>query len=268
MTKFANKTVLITGAANGLGRKMALEIGRQGAHAILWDIDAKGLEKVASELSSIGAKATHYCCDLSNKDEIYDCAKKVQNTSGTPDIIINNAGIVSGKSFLELSDEKIEKTILVNTLAPIWLVKFFLPEMMARKSGHIVNISSAAGTIGVAGLADYCASKFGIFGFHESLRNELKKKKIPIQTTVVCPYYINTGMFEGVKTRFPWILPILEENKVVQKILLAIQKNRPCLMMPWIVYAVMPLRILPVGMFDWIARFLGIHTGMEEFHGR
>ncbi len=268
MTEFSGKKVLITGAAGGLGEKMALEIARQGACLILLDIAMDRLQKVAAEIVSLGAKVSCYRCDLSQKEEIYDCSKKIQADVGTPDIIINNAGIVSGKSFLDTSDDKIEKTFLVNTLAPIWLVKFFLPEMIARRTGHIVNISSAAGTIGVAGLADYCGSKFGLFGFDESLRNEFKKKRIPIHTTIVCPYYINTGMFDGVKTRFPWILPILDESRVVQKIVHAIKKNRACLMMPWIVYAVMPLRIFPVSIFDWIAQFLGIHTGMDEFKGR
>lgn len=82
-------------------------------------------------------------------------------------------------------------------------MKAFLPDMMERNHGHIVNIASSAGLVGVTGLADYCASKFAAVGFDESLRFELEYlKKDGIHTTVVCPFFINTGMFEGAKTRF------------------------------------------------------------------
>ena len=100
--------------------------------------------------------------------------------------------------------------------------------MIERNRGHIVTIASAAGLIGVPRLTDYCATKFAAVGLDESLRVELKQRGSAIRTTVVCPYYIDTGMFEGVKTRFSFLLPILKEQKVVDKILRAIEgESRP-----------------------------------------
>lgn len=101
----------------------------------------------------------------------------------------------------------------MNTTAHFWTVKTVLPTMMARDSGHIVTIASIAGWVGVNGLADYCASKFGAVGFDESLRFELRAMRKRIKTTCICPYFINTGMFDGASSKFPLLLPILSECK-------------------------------------------------------
>lgn len=100
----------------------------------------------------------------------------------------------------------------INTTAHFWTVREFLPEMIKKNHGHVVTIASIAGWIGVRGLADYCASKFGAVGFDESLRFELRALKSNVKTTCICPYFINTGMFDGVKSKFPLLFPILTEG--------------------------------------------------------
>jgi len=268
MTQFARKKVLITGGGSGIGRLMAGKIAGKGATVIIWDIDEKKLSHVESELKKLGCNLFAYICDVSDRQKVYCTAQQVKKDTGKVDILINNAGIVSGKPLLECTDEQIEKTFQVNSLALIWTIRAFLPDMINDNQGHIVNISSAAGLIGTAGLVDYAASKFAAFGIDESIRVELKKNGSKVRTTVVCPYYINTGMFEGVKTRFSWLLPILDENFVAEKIVHAIEKNRTRLIMPWIVYAVLPLRMLPTSAFDFLAGLLGVHDTMSEFKGR
>ena len=106
------------------------------------------------------------------------------------------------------------------------------------------------------------------FGFDESLRMEFKMRKMNIRTTVICPYFINTGMFEGVKTRFPQLLPILEEDVVAKKIVKAIESDKARLIMPGLVYSSWVMRYLPVSMFDWVSSFLGVSTAMDDFIGR
>jgi all-trans-retinol dehydrogenase (NAD+) len=140
--------------------------------------------------------------------------------------------------------------------------------MIERKSGHIVTISSAGGIIGVRGLADYCASKFAAVGFDESLRMELKRIKSPIRTTIVCPFFIDTGMFKGVKTRFPLLLPILKPEPAVKRIVKAVLRNRKRLIMPPFANSVLFLRIFPPGVMDALAGFFGINHAMDEFTGR
>ncbi len=137
--------------------------------------------------------------------------------------MINNAGIVNGKKLLANEDYKmIEKTIAVNTTSHHYTVKEFLPEMMRKNEGHIVSIASMAGHFGVNGLVDYCASKFGAVGFNESLRLELRSSRSKVKTTCICPFYINTGMFDGVKSKFPILLPILEESYAARRIVNAV----------------------------------------------
>jgi all-trans-retinol dehydrogenase (NAD+) len=105
-------------------------------------------------------------------------------------------------------------------------------------------------------------------GFDEALRLELKRQKINVRTTVVCPYYIDTGMFEGVKTRFPFLLPILKPEYVVNRIIKAIRRNRRRLIMPRFVTVSYLVRILPVPVFDALISFFGINKTMDEFEGR
>lgn len=157
----------------------------------------------------------------------------------------------------------------VNVLALYWVTRSFLPAMLERGSGHIVTIASAAGLLGVNKQTDYSASKHAAIGFTESLRVELKKTGYPgVRTTIVEPFYVNTGMFEGVKTRFPRVLPILDQDEVTDRIVKAIQKNRQELKMPFIVNLVPVLRLLPVDTFDRLADFFGINASMQEFVGR
>jgi all-trans-retinol dehydrogenase (NAD+) len=140
--------------------------------------------------------------------------------------------------------------------------------MKERNRGHIVTIASAAGLVGTSKLTDYCSSKFAAVGFDDSLRLELDRLGLDIQTTVVCPFYISTGMFAGVKTRWPIVLPILDPDYAVDRILAAIRNNKRRLIMPRFVHAVYAARLLPVASFDALMRFFGISKSMDEFTGR
>ena len=207
-------------------------------------------------------------CDLTRRDEVSAVAEQTLAESGPIDILINNAGVVSGKQLLDLSDEEIERTFQVNALALFWTVRAFLPSMLEADRGHIVTIASAAGFAGTARLTDYCSSKFAAVGFDESLRLELKQMNSRVLTTVICPYFVNTEMFDGVRTRFSWLLPILAPRRVVSRIVSAIRKNRRRLVMPWFIHAVWPSRLLPVRWFDGLMAFFGISESMHEFRGR
>lgn len=269
MTLLKEKIVLITGAGSGLGKQLAIEIGKKGSILVLWDIDGVEVAKTAQAIKDHGGKARCYQCDVSNKEKVYQVASEVKKDVGEVDVLINNAGVVSGKPFMECSDDENRKTMEVNTLAHFWMVKSFLPGMVERKKGHVVTISSAAGLVGVHALADYSASKFAVVGFTEALRMELKQKGLRrVKTTTVCPYYIDTGMFEGVKTRFPFLLPILDEGRVVKKIISAVEGNKEMVVLPKFINIVFLGRLLPSSWFDRITDFLGISNSMDDFKGR
>ena len=216
MTDINKKRVLVTGAAHGIGRLLATNLANAGAELILWDIDSAGLSQVRADFIGGGHKVDVYTCDLSSREEIAAVAERTLSESGPIDILINNAGVVAGKNLLELSDRDIEQTFEVNVLALFWTVRAFLPSMLERGSGHLVTVASAAGLAGTARLTDYCSSKFAAVGFDEALRLELKTLNSRVITTVVCPFYTATGMFDGVETRFSWLLPILKPELVAK----------------------------------------------------
>ena len=194
--------VFLTGAGSGIGRLMAIKLGQQGCKLSLSDINMAGIEETKSILLKNGVPIENICifiCDVSLKQSITDAASIARAAFGTVTMLINNAGIVSGKTTLELTEPMVKKTFDVNTISHLWTIKEFLPEMIAKKKGHIVSIASMAGLVSMPMLGDYCASKFGAVAIDEAVRLELKKNGHYgyIKTTCICPYFINTGMFDG-----------------------------------------------------------------------
>ncbi len=268
MTLIATKHVLITGGASGIGRGLALRCATLGAVVSILDLDEGGAERAAAEAAALGAaRAAGYACDVSDRGQVAAVAQRVQAELGPVDILVNNAGVVSGESLLDLSDEQIETTFAVNALAPFWVTRAFLPAMVARDGGHIVTVASAAGLIGSPRETDYAASKHAAVGFTEALRFELRRSAPGVRTTVVCPFYIDTGMFAGVKTRFPLLLPILAEDEVVDAIIDAIRRDKVKLLMPFMVRTLPAMRVLPLWAFDRLADFFGVTAAMDEFTG-
>lgn len=267
----AGEIILITGAGSGLGRLLALKFAHLGAILVLWDVNEEGNEETRRMAQDEGAtRAYAYTCDCSRKEEVYRLADQVKKEIGDVSILINNAGIVTGRKFLSCPDELMEKSFDVNFKAHLWTYKAFLPAMIANDHGHLVCISSSAGLIGVNGLADYCASKFAAFGFAESIFMELFAQKITgIKTTIVCPFFIKTGMFEGCTTGCPSLLPILEPEYAVRKIVDAILQEKMYLCIPRFIYFMMFLKsILPIKMGLLLAEYMGIFSVMNGFIGK
>lgn len=270
MTEIAGSTVLVTGAGSGIGRLMCLGMGRLGARIVVWDIDPDAVDEVVREVkASTGRPAHGYVCDVSDRDDVYATAERVREEVGFVDVLVNNAGIVSGRGFLENPDESVERTFAVNTLALFWVTKAFLPAMVERDHGHVVTIVSASAITHPPRLSDYAASKAAAAAFEESVRNELREIAPGVRTTAVFPYYIDTGMFEGVTpNRIPWLLPVQEPRRVVTKIVDAILRDKRRLIMPPFQLVGFPLRALPISILDFLQHALGIHAAMDHFTGR
>jgi len=267
MSELAGRRVLITGAASGLGLLMARRLATEGARLVLWDVNAAGLEAAVGELRAAGRRVEAETCDVSSRAAIEAAAARAL-AGGAIDVLINNAGVVTGKTLLDATPAEIERTFAINVLALFWTTRAFLPAMLAQDRGHVVTIASAAGIVGTAKMTDYSASKHAAVGFDESLRLELRRRGSRVLTTVVCPFYISTGMFAGVRTRFPLLLPILEPERVVDRIVDAIRRDRRRLVLPGIVKTTWLGRLLPVAAFDAIMEFLGVNRSMDEFTGR
>lgn len=267
MTVLANKTVLITGAAAGIGRLMALNFARERCSLILVDINRKLLEETERELIAIKARVQSHVCDISDKKAVDRMVQVIKRQSNPVDILVNNAGIVTGKAFLDLSFDEIKRTMDINFLGTALLTKHFLPVMVERNSGHVVNIASSAGLLGMPRMSDYCASKFADVGFSESLRLEmLKFGHTGVKITCVCPYVIDTGMFKGFR---PFIFNrTLNPQEVADTIVAAVKKNRAWVMMPFSVRLIKYAKMLPVRLHDRLVLAMGAGRAMDSFVGK
>ncbi len=262
---FNSKHIVVTGAANGMGRLLTRRFVSLGARVAALDIDTDGLRSLDEQS---GSGVLTFECDVSDPLAIRRVADLVLRELGHVDILVNNAGIVSGSFITELSDEALTRTFAVNTLAPFRVTKAFLPSMISRDAGHIVTVASAGGFVGAPRLSDYSASKFAAVGFDDSLRMEMKQLGHPIRTTLICPFFVGTEMFTGVESRFPRLLPVMTPEYVVERTIRAVYRRRSRLILPWFVYTTFLLRLLPVPWFDRLATFFGVTGAMDTFQGR
>lgn len=263
-----NKKLLITGGASGIGKIMARKSLERGvSHLVIWDINEEGLSKTKEEFSKFGILISIYKVDVSNLDEIKIYAQKVRTEVGKIDVLINNAGIVVGKYFHENTHQDIQKTMLINSNALMHVTLEFLPEMMKENSGAICNIASSAGLISNPKMAVYAASKWAVNGWSDSLRLEMEQLKKNISVTTIMPFYINTGMFDGVQSK---LIPILEPEPTAEKIIKSIENKRKILAMPlpyWFIR--LSQGILPLPIFDWVMdHVFEVYDTMKYFKGR
>lgn len=266
--KFENANVLITGGASGIGKimgRMALEKGAKCF--IIWDINLVGIEATRKELSKYG-KVKGYVVDVSNNEIVNVAYRKTVEDCGDIDILINCAGIItSNKTFDQQTPDEIVKTMNINTIAPMFVARSMLPDMLKRNRGHVCTIASAGGMISNPKMSVYAASKWGVIGWSDSVRIELQEMKSDVHFTTIAPYYINTGMFDGVKSR---IIPVLKPEYVAKRVIRAIEKNKAFRGIPFGFHFIRFWQaILPTRVFDFFfGKVFGIYHTMDHFTGR
>lgn len=269
--------VLITGAAGVMGRMFAERaVAEQAASVILWDRDAPPLARTADELGAESrgrSRIQSFVVDIGDLGAIAKTAQRVRKEIGNPDVLINNAGIVRGNTYFWETDngEDTRPTMQVNALAPMYITREFLPGMIANayRASRIVNIASAAGTLGNPRMAVYAASKAALIGWSDSLRLELEQADHGnVKVTTVTPSYISTGMFAGAKG--PVLAPILDPEVVVERVWKGMLAGTPLVELPWSVGVSRALRgLLPTRVFDRIiGEGFGVYRSMERFTGR
>ncbi|HYR96312.1 MAG TPA: SDR family NAD(P)-dependent oxidoreductase [Candidatus Binatus sp.] len=193
------RVALVTGAASGIGRETALAFARAGADLVVCDLNDAGLEATAEAIRAVGRTALDRRVDVSSREEMRAFAAEVHRQHGAVDVLMNNAGVGLGGGFLDTSLEDWEWILSINLWGVIHGCHYFLPPMVARGRGHVVNVSSAAGYLATAQLAAYSTTKFGVFGLSEALRDELRPHGIGV--TTVCPGIINTPITGAARMR-------------------------------------------------------------------
>lgn len=191
---FKDKIVVITGASSGIGAASALEFAKKGASLVLVARTRKKLEELESSLAKFNIKTLVCECDVSQNSQVQKMGKEVLDKFGTIDILVNNAGFAIYGKVSDLTVEQIESQMATNYFGMIYCTKQFLPKMLEKNSGHIVNVASVAASFGLPGIASYCASKFAMLGFSEGLRHELYGTNVGI--TLVSPIMVRTNFFD------------------------------------------------------------------------
>jgi short-subunit dehydrogenase len=268
MSQIQGKKALITGGASGIGKLMGIELLKKGLNTlVIWDLNEALLQSTVVALKEEGFNVISYTVNVMDTETVIRTAKKVKEDIGTIDILINNAGIIVGKHFLDHTHEDIDRTMGINSSALMHITSEFLPDMVNMRQGHIVNIASAAGMVSNPKMSVYVASKFSVVGWSDSLLLEMRNADTNVQITTVTPFYISTGMFDGVKSN---IVPIVKPDKAVKKIIRGLEKNSRYVRMPGIIYWVPLFKgILPAFLFDIIVgEWFGMYRSMDEFKGR
>lgn len=198
MKDIRNQIALVTGAASGMGRASAIEMAKAGAHLILVDINEAGLRDVARTIEGYGRRATPLVADLALESEIKRVADAALEAEGRIDILYNNAGVALAEELKDTTPEDWEWLVNINFWAPIRLTQRLLPQMLERRSGHVVTTASLAGLMGAPMLGAYSVTKFGMVGYSETLRAEVASYGIDV--SVVCPGVVRTNLVNTIKT--------------------------------------------------------------------
>ena len=236
---FAGKRCFITGAASGIGRATALRLAGQGAELYLTDRNADGLAQTVADARALGAQVPEYrALDIANYDDVASFAAEIHAKHPSMDIVMNIAGVSAWGTVDRLTHEQWTKMVAINLMGPIHVIESFVPPMVAaRRGGHLVNVSSAAGLIGLPWHAAYSASKFGLRGLSEVLRFDLARNRIGVSVVVpgaVKTPLVNTVEIAGVDRDDPavsrWVDRFsghaVSPEKAAEKILAGVAKNR------------------------------------------
>lgn len=192
--KLRDKAAIVTGASRGIGKGIAISLAREGANVVVVALKSREkLNDVAREIQTLGCKSLPILADVSDREEVNRMVEETLEKFGKIDILVNNAGIIKISHVVEMIEEEWDEILNVNLKSVFLCSKAVVPHMIKQKSGKIINISSTGGKSGFPGIAHYCASKFGIIGFTQSLAKELGVHNITVNA--LCPGEVKTEMW-------------------------------------------------------------------------
>jgi NAD(P)-dependent dehydrogenase (short-subunit alcohol dehydrogenase family) len=266
VTNLSGKTVLVTGAASGIGKATALAFAGRGANLVICDTNEAGLEATARELRTLGREVLAQRVDVANRDEMRAFAAAVHAKIEAVDILMNNAGVGLGAGFLDTTLDDWDWIMGINLRGVIHGCHFFVPAMVARgRGGHVINVASSAGFSATEVLVAYCTTKFAVLGLTEAMRDELGRHRIGV--TAICPGIINTTITQTSPVRGLYATPAAQQaaidgfrrrnyspERVAENVLKAVQRNRvvaPIAPEAWTMYY---LKRLAPGLLAWVNR--------------
>jgi NAD(P)-dependent dehydrogenase (short-subunit alcohol dehydrogenase family) len=238
MKDFTDKVAVITGAGSGIGRSLALDLAERGARLALSDIDTAAVADTAGRCEKIGAKAVPYELDVADRAAMYAHAEDVTNEFGRVNLIFNNAGVALAADVVDMEWDDFDWLMNINFWGVAHGTKAFLPHLIESGDGHIVNLSSVFGLMGIPSQSAYNAAKFAVRGFTEALRQEMRAARHPVGVTCVHPGGIKTNIAvnargvpdgvdpEQIRKGFQ-LIAITRPESAARIILRGVEKNKP-----------------------------------------
>jgi 3-oxoacyl-[acyl-carrier protein] reductase len=224
MTDLKNKNALITGAGKGIGKAIAIALAKEGVNVILVARTQSDLDEVANEVNKLGVQSVALTADVSDISSVNKAVAEALDKFKTIDILINNAGIAAFGNILEMEPQAWERIIQVNLMGTYYTTRAVLPNMIERKMGDIINISSTAGLKGNASTSAYSASKFAVLGLTESLMQEVRKHNIRV--TALTPSTVATEMAKDLKLTDGNPETVMQAEDVAELIVAQLKLNR------------------------------------------
>ncbi|MEQ8208606.1 MAG: SDR family oxidoreductase [Lacipirellulaceae bacterium] len=260
MRKLKGKIALVTGAASGIGRAITRRLSAEGMRLYVLDVNALALTETVAEAKQQAHEVLGRHCDVSQPKQVTAAVEHLLNRWGGVDLLVNNAGITYYGRTDEMSDEHWQRLMAVNLHAPIQFTRELLPTLLCRDEGHVLNIASICGLVGLGRISAYTTSKFGLVGFSESLRAEYGRRGLGV--TAMCPGLVDTNLFTSAplaesatkaKTPPKWLLCTPE--KIADRCVRAVRKNQGTVVMqPYARLLHATKRITP-GLLDAVHRF-------------
>lgn len=259
MKNLQGKTALVTGAASGIGRALALELARWQVDLFLVDLDQAGLAETADAAARHHSQVVAHVADLTVPADIQGIVDRLLARWGGVDILVNNAGVAFYGSTHKMTHGQWQRVLTVNLLAPIELAHKLLPSMLARPEAHILNVCSIAGLVAAPRLAAYHASKFGLVGFSESLRAEYGPRGLGV--TALCPGFVRTNIYQSTMTapgkstpRLPaWFTTTPE--RIARRAVRAIRRREGVVVLTPLANVVWRLKRFVPGLLDFSQQF-------------
>jgi short-subunit dehydrogenase len=224
----ANQVAVITGASSGIGRALAAALANRGCHVGLIARRREKLEGLAEEIRTAGGIAATAPADVTDHSQVTAAVQEIRTQLGPVDLLIANAGVGAPTLLQPVNVSDIEKMFRVNVLGAVYATEAVLPEMLERRSGHLVGISSLGAYKGLPGESAYCATKAALNTYLEGLRIQLRDRGIRV--TTICPGFVKTPMTEMNKFPMPGLLTA---DEAAERIVRAIRRNRKVYNFPW-----------------------------------
>jgi short-subunit dehydrogenase len=254
--------VLITGAANGIGRATALELARRDVPVSIIDIDSSGLESLEAELRALGARFAIAVADVAQRRPLRQAVKEIEAVLGPVDVLLACAGFGTLTMVPDLALDTLRRTFEVNLFGVAETIEAVLPGMLSRGQGHLVGVASLAGYRGFPWMISYSASKAALIAYLEALRPGLARRGITV--TTVCPGFVRTAM----STHVPYKRKInmLEPEQAARHLVRAVLRRPRNCVFPWNMrMGLVILRLMPDRLFDWCMRRAGPEALAVEF---